>query len=266
MLLKTETKKHNMKKTTLTLFALLILKTSATFAWGRVGHAMVAEIAMSYLNKGVKDSVQKYLGKMTFAEAGTWMDDVRSDKKFNYMKTWHYADVARDSTYVETGEENAVNTIERAMNELKGKSTLTHDQINMDLKLLFHLIGDLHQPLHCGYKDDKGGNTVDVEFNFVSTNLHSTWDTKIIEYKLTDVQKGVFEMCKKLTPAEKKAYQKIDVIEWFKESRAYLPAAYDMKKGEIQEEYMQKALPIIEKQLVVAGLRLASVLNETFKK
>jgi len=266
MLFGKNTKTETMKKTTLTLFTLLIFKTASIFAWGQVGHKMVAEIAMSYLNKGVKDSVQKYLGKMTFAEAGTWMDDVRSDKKFNYMRTWHYADVARDSTYVEKGEVNAVNTIERAMNELKDKSKMTPDQINMDLKLLFHLIGDLHQPLHCGYPDDKGGNSVDVEFNFQTTNLHSTWDTKIIEYKLTDVQKGVLEMCKKLTAAEKAKYQKIDVVEWFKESRAYLPAAYDTNKGDIQEAYMQKALPIIEKQLVVAGLRLAAVLNQTFAK
>jgi hypothetical protein len=256
-----------MKKTTLTLFALLILKTSGIFAWGRVGHTMVAEIAMSYLNKGVKDSVQKYLGKMTFGEAGNWMDNVRSDKKYDYMKTWHYADVSRDCTYVEKGEANAVNTIEKAMNELKEKQKLTPEQINMDLKLLFHLIGDLHQPLHCGYPEDKGGNTVDVEFNLVTTNLHSSWDTKIIEYKLVDVQKGVIEICKKLTPAEKKTYQKIDVVAWFKDSRAYLPAAYELEKGGvIQEEYMKKALPIIEKQLVIAGLRLAAALNQTFAK
>jgi hypothetical protein len=46
---------------------------------------------MTYLNKGVKDSVQKYLGTMTFEEASTWMDDVRSDHSYDYMKTWHYA-------------------------------------------------------------------------------------------------------------------------------------------------------------------------------
>lgn len=256
-----------MKKVTLTLFALLILKTADVFAWGQVGHKMVAEIAMSYLNKGVKDSVQKYLGKMTFGEAGTWMDDVRSNKKYDYMRTWHYADVARDCTYVEKGEANAVNTIERAMNELKDKQKMTHDQINMDLKLLFHLIGDLHQPLHCGYPDDKGGNSVEVEFFMQTNNLHSCWDTKMIEYRLEEVQKGVLEMCKKLTPAEKKAYQKIDVVAWFNESRAYLPLAYNLEKSAvIQEEYLKKALPVVEKQLVIAGLRLAAVLNQTFAK
>jgi hypothetical protein len=153
------------------------------------------------------------------------------------------------------------------MNELKDKNKLTPDQINMDLKLLFHLIGDLHQPLHCGYRNDKGGNSVDVEFNFQTTNLHSTWDTRIIEYKLTDVQKGVLEICKKLTPADKTKYQNIDVVNWYRDSRAYLPDVYDMEKGNvIQEEYMKKALPIIEKQLVVAGLRLAAALNQVFAK
>jgi len=67
-----------MNKLALTILAVVfILKTNTSFAWGKVGHQMVAEIAISYLNKGVKDSVQKYLGIMTFTEAATWMDDVR---------------------------------------------------------------------------------------------------------------------------------------------------------------------------------------------
>ena len=55
-----------MKKISLSLFAVLVIKTSSGFAWGKIGHNMVAEIAMVYLNAGVKDSVQKYLGTMTF--------------------------------------------------------------------------------------------------------------------------------------------------------------------------------------------------------
>jgi hypothetical protein len=195
------------------------------------------------------------------------MDDIRSDKRYNYMKEWHYADAPKDKTEVAdiVDADNAIFEIQCAMDELAGKNKLTYAQKNFDIKVLFHLIGDIHQPLHCGYKADRGGNDVSVEFNFQAANLHNTWDTKILEYKLEDVQKGVVEFCKKLTPAEKAKYQKIDLNTWFKDSRAYLPLVYDTK-GDIQEEYMQKALPVIEKQLVIGGLRLAAVLNQVFAK
>jgi hypothetical protein len=255
-----------MRKLSLSLLIVLVCKTTTSLAWGKVGHNMVAEIALTYLNKGVKDSVQKYLGTMTFQEASTWMDDVRSDHSFDYMKTWHYADVEKDKTYVRREEEDAVNEIEKSIQELTNKSKLSKEKINTDLKLLFHLIGDLHQPLHCGYASDKGGNDIKMDFNGKPTNLHSIWDSRIIESRLTDVQKGVTDLCKSLTPEDIKKYEKIDVIEWYKESRGNLFIVYDYPTAGINDEYITKSLPIIEKQLMVAGLRLASVLNETFKK
>ena len=255
-----------MKKTSLVLLVIVALKTSTCIAWGKVGHVMVAEIAISYLNKGVKDSAQKYLGKMTFGEAATWMDDIRNDHRYDFMTTWHYADIDKDKTYVKTEEENAINHLEKAISELKDKSKLTKEQITNDLKILFHLVGDIHQPLHCGYGSDKGGNSIEVYFNFQYTNLHTTWDTRIIEYKLANVQKDIIELFKKLTVSEKRKYEKINVEEWYKESRGYLPIVYDFNKGDITDEYVNKSLPIIEKQLLIAGLRLAGVLNEIFKK
>lgn len=255
-----------MKKRNLTLFVVLVFKTATTFAWGKVGHTMVAEIAMTYLNIGVKDSVQKYLGIMTFQEASTWMDDVRSDHSYDYMKTWHYANTEKDKTYVKTEEENAVNEIEKAIAELSNRKKLTKEQINMDLKILFHLIGDLHQPLHCGYAGDKGGNDIKMDFNGKPANLHSIWDSRIIELKLIEVQKGVVELCKQLTPADKKKYEKVDVVEWYKESRGNLSFVYNYPSAGMDEAYINNSLPTIEKQLMVAGLRLAAVLNEVFKK
>jgi nuclease S1 len=255
-----------MKRISLTVVIALILKTSSSFAWGARGHNMVAEVAMNYLNTGVKDSVEKYLGEMSTKDASTWMDDVRSDHQYDYMKTWHYADVEKDKTYVRTEEENAVFEIEKSIGELSKRPKLSKEQIKMDLKLLFHLIGDLHQPLHCGYASDKGGNSIKMDFDGKPTNLHSIWDSKIIELKLSDVQKGVIDLVKQLTPAEIKKYEKIDVLEWYNQSRGHLDIVYNYPSAGIDEAYITKSLPVIEKQIVVAGLRLASVLNEAFKK
>jgi hypothetical protein len=118
-------------------------------------------------------------------------------------------------------------------------------------------------PLHVGYGSDKGGNSVDVDFMGKSTNLHHVWDSDVIEYHKT-VAQDLTEMCKKLTNAEIKKQQKVDVVTWMNESRDFLPQVYEFKKGEINEEYINKALPVIEKQILNAGLRLSGVLNEIF--
>jgi hypothetical protein len=71
----------------------LLMKSAPSFAWGFEGHKIVAEIAKSHLNKSVKDSVEKYLGDMSFEDAATWMDDMRKDHAYDYMKPWHYVNM-----------------------------------------------------------------------------------------------------------------------------------------------------------------------------
>ena len=72
----------------------------------------------------------------TWEKAATWMDDVRSDHKYDYMKSWHYINVERDKTYVvEPNAENCIVEIQKAITELNNKSNLNHEQISMDIKL-----------------------------------------------------------------------------------------------------------------------------------
>src|ERR1700748_1679158 len=136
----------------------MILIVSKGFAWGPTGHQIVAQIAKQYLNKNVKDSVEKYLNGLSFEETATWMDDIKKDHLHDNMNSWHYINIEKDKTYVKTDEENVVNELEKAIAQLNNKKQLSKDEINLDLKLVFHLIGDLHQPLHTGYASDKGGN------------------------------------------------------------------------------------------------------------
>ncbi|MGZ4055554.1 MAG: S1/P1 nuclease [Bacteroidia bacterium] len=244
------------------IFIFLILtKSVSSFAWGPTGHKIVVEIAKKYLKGNVQDSVQKYLGDMSFEDASIWMDDMRKDHSYDYMKPWHYVDIEKDKTYVKTKDENIINELDLVIDELKSKKN--RGDINKDLKILFHLTGDLHQPLHSGYGSDKEGNAIDVDFLGKKTSLHWTWDTEIIE------SKGItLESCLKhasgYSEKQIKELQKIDVEKWMNESRAFLPNVYDYKDGIITQEYVDKNAPIIEKQLLIAGLRLAEILNETF--
>jgi hypothetical protein len=156
-----------------------------------------------------------------------------------------------------------VTKLELSISELKRKPRLSVRDMKSNLELLFHLVGDLHMPLHVGYGSDKGGNTVSVSILGRQSNLHRVWDSDIIEAK-----KITAEDCLKLisaySPSELKTIRKIDVIAWMTESRALLDAVYDFKGDVIDTDYINKNAPVIAKQLARAGLRLAAVLNETF--
>lgn len=228
---------------------------------------MVAEIAKVYTSKAVQDSVSKYLDGLSWEEAACWMDDVRGEAKYKHMSPWHYINVEKDKTYVaEPNAENCVVIINRSANELGDKTKLSHEQINMDLKLLFHLVGDEHQPLHVGYGEDRGGNEVEVEYFGKHVKLHHLWDVTILEAHLADVQKAVNELCRITNKGEIKAIQAGEAVAWMNEGRTYLPQVYNFEKYTISKDYDKKATALIEKQIFTAGVRLAGVLNRVFAK
>ena len=146
------------------LIASLFFYAPSIFAWGSEGHAIVGEIAFRFLNDNAKKNIEYYLDSMTIEDACNWMDNMRSDPDYNFMKPWHYIDIPKDENYIASTDENIINEIIISFNELRHKKTLCDDQIKNDLLVLCHLIGDLHQPLHTGYPDDKGGNNVQVKY------------------------------------------------------------------------------------------------------
>lgn len=242
-----------------------VLFAFKSFGWGDRGHKIVAQIAKNCLNKSIADSVQFYLGKMSFKRASVWMDEVRSDESYNYMKPWHYINVAKDSSYFKTDEENVVNEIEKAITVLKNKRKHTKEEIGLAIKILFHLIGDLHQPLHAGYAEDKGGNKVDVDFLGEYTNLHKVWDTHIIEQGKIRL-KDCYISANALSREESMSFQNVNVEGWMNESRSFLPEVYNFEKRIITRAYIDKNKEIIKKQLVKASIRLAAVLHQAFVK
>lgn len=243
--------------------AALLLGMSQAQAWGSRGHKIVAHIAQAALDKSVIDSVKYYLDETSFGEAAVWMDEVRSDHNYDYMKPMHYINVEKDKTYVKTSGPNIINELNRVMSDLQNRRGKSKDVIKQDLMMLFHLVGDLHMPLHAGYGDDKGGNDIKVDFLGTSSNLHRVWDTNIIEDQNITANSCI-PYLNSLSVAERKDIQTIDVVKWMDDSRALLPEAYDFKDGVITKSYVEKNVPVIEKQLGKAGLRLASALTQIF--
>jgi hypothetical protein len=172
--------------------------------------------------------------------------------------------IENDKTYVRSKKPDVVNVLENTINTIRNKKT-TRTEMFLSLKVLIHLVADIHQPLHCGFAKDKGGKNVKVRFFFKATDLHEVWDSEILEY-----QKVTVEDCMKLASLIHKndviKYQRTDVLKWMEESRALLGTVYDFKGNKLGDEYVEKALPVIKMQLVKAGMRLAAILNQRFAK
>lgn len=258
-----------MKTTKYFLIAFVLLFNVKAYSWGDKGHKMVAAIARELMTKSAINSVQKYLGNdMSFEKAAVWMDDLKDDEKYNFMKPWHFVNATYGKKYKPSNDSNAINTINKVIASLKNRKGRTDEQIKQDIMILFHLVGDIHQPLHCGYAEDKGGNSVEAPFNGnKKSSLHTLWDTGIIEYK-----KMTYQECLKLKESGKIDLATLDkksVLAWFDEARLLLDTVYVSKNHKITSititaKYVETATRIIKERILISGSRLATILNDVF--
>lgn len=249
---------------TLVLAALFLSIPGRTHAWGKTGHGLVAEIAYHFLDDSTKALVKKYINNLSIEEMASWMDENRSNSYYDYMKPWHYIDMEKGEKYIPSPDKNLLTVLFSAITELRHMGTMKKKRIKEDILIIFHLVGDLHQPLHTGYTSDKGGNAVDVRSQNFSSNLHSAWDTQILESEGITLAKCL-KTYETFTPQEVDTLKKIQVLRWMYQSRAYLDTVYDFKNGYLDQAYIERSKNIIQKQLVIAGLRLAAILTDVFK-
>ncbi|WP_295650421.1 S1/P1 nuclease [uncultured Mucilaginibacter sp.] len=246
--------------------------TESLFAWGKQGHQMVAEVTFSYLDAATKTKVLAALKNYTIEQAATWMDDMRTNPQLQYLKSWHFVNMDKGKPYAPTTTD-AVYQLNKAITALTlHRATLPPDTVQRDLFILFHLMGDLHQPLHVGYGSDYGGNKISVSApGNTQDNLHHVWDDDVIaNEKITPAM--CIQMNKAYTPAQIKAIDQVNVMTWLGQSRAYLTTnIYSFSGGTvgqgstITQAYLDQAAPVVEKQIGIAGLRLAAVLTAAFK-
>ncbi|HFS68232.1 MAG TPA: S1/P1 Nuclease, partial [Flavobacteriia bacterium] len=142
--------------------------------WGPTGHRTVGKIAAMHLSNKATKEINKILDGHTIAWVSTYADEIKSDKNYRKFYSWHYINFPVDGKY-ETSKKNPkgdlVTGIQSCIAILKDKNSSKQDK-NFYLKILVHLIGDLHQPLHVGHAEDKGGNTIQVQWFGKGTNLH----------------------------------------------------------------------------------------------
>lgn len=256
----------------LLFISLFLLAYHFAFCWGLTGHRVVAEIAENHLSKKAKKELRKLIGRETLAWWANWPDFIKSDSAWRHASPWHYVDVAghisKDSFVVALKNlpgKTLYTQIPAMIAQLKDKSQ-SIEQRRTALAFLVHLIGDLHQPLHVGRQEDEGGNKIVVYWFNDKTNLHSVWDT----YLINNQQYSYTEYARLLDIAGKEqveTWQNSSLDDWFYESHQLSDIIYDSTPAEskLSYNYNFKFAQMLNEQLLKGGLRLAKVLNDALE-
>lgn len=270
----TSEKVMNRIKIGLIVFMLVFSSVNSSFAWGLTGHRVIGKIAENHINKKTKKAIDKILGNESIAMASNWADFIKSDSSFSYLNSWHYVNLnsgLNKSTVLLSLEKdtvaNAYNRILFLREELKNNQKLNADTRVLYLKVLIHLIGDIHQPMHVGRGIDLGGNRVKIYWFNQSSNLHKLWDEQIIERQLLSYTEYA-EMLDKTSRKERNDIQLVQPSEWVWESYIIANKLYESVESEnrLGYRYDFDYIETLNQQLLKGGIRLAGILNEIFSK
>ncbi|TXE15458.1 S1/P1 nuclease [Psychroserpens burtonensis] len=252
------------------LFLLLLLSTFSLNAetppiWGQTGHRVVGAIADNYLKSSTKRKIKKLLNYESLALASTFADEIKSDTRYNKFKTWHYLNMPLDGSY-ESSEKNPEGDLVIGIaycKEIITNDNSTDDDKAFYLKMLIHLIGDLHQPMHLGLREDRGGNDFKLQWNYKDTNMHRVWDTQMIESFGMSFSE-LADNATFLSKEEVKTIKEGTVVDWITETHILTNDIYkSAEQGEnLRGRYSYKYLSIARSQMQKAGIRLATVLND----
>ena len=274
-------------------FVLLVVLPQLMFAWGPNGHRVVAKICYDNLAPDARTMVDNALGDDYLEQVSNWPDYIKSEKGWDFAKPWHFMTVHGDQTVAEAMMQSEKTT--KIDNVIEGielmKDILQGDQKAIDLfqglmdknkvkplagsikatafAFLIHFIGDIHQPMHCGKNRDLGGNKIKVLFFDKEANVHSVWDTHIVEKEhlsYTEFARFVEKHCHKM----KATCESDGIYTWAEESIELREEIYDTLYNYTDREtglpdfsyqYQHDFLPKVEERLAAAGYRAAKMIN-----
>jgi hypothetical protein len=265
----------------LLLAALMLLATSHAQAWGREGHQVVANLAAAQLSPEARAEVDKLLAlepEASLASISTWADEHRNPA----TAPWHYVNFPRETCTFSAerdcpGGKCVVGAIEQQLAVLA--SPASADKRLAALKYLVHFVADVHQPLHAGYGDDRGGNTFQLQAFLRGSNLHALWDTGLIKNLHEDVGDLTARLQRTaplsgrlaslqsapITAVMAKVGEDLSIVHAAEESCRIVGLDGFYPERTVGTDYIERFTPMMEQRLILAGARLAGLLNGVFR-
>ena len=268
-----------MRKALISLLSIfMLLERIPVHAWGPVGHDVVAAIAEQHLTRRARKEITKLLDGRSIVYYSSWMDNLRNspywDSSYSATKTWHYANVDKGHTYQTMEKEDkgdVVKALEQLTDAMDNHYAELTDSMKVDyLKMIVHMVGDLHCPMHAGRRTDRGGNGVQVKWFGSRTNIHSVWDSKLVESAHRWSYSEWVEHLDRTDRKFRKSVMSGSYETWFNDTVAHAADIYEYIDDLNQEtpnlsyQYIYDYTPLVEQQLLLGGYRLAYVLNTIF--
>lgn len=253
------------------LILMLLLTGSFAYAnvppWSKTGHRVIGEVASAYLKGKTRRALADLLEGRSLAAVSNYADEIKADPRYKTFDPWHYVNIPQGKDYSEVDASphgDLIVGIETCIQALEDPGKSREERI-FHLKMLIHLIGDLHQPMHIGREEDRGGNDIQLQWFGRGTNLHKIWDAEMID----DYGMSYSELSASLAIPDKKGRQELQrgtFYLWVEETQLQADRIYEsVKSGDkLGYSYSYKYWDLVEEQLIKGGLRLAKLLNDVF--
>lgn len=248
-------------------------------AWGVQGHQVVAAMAQARLSPAARAEANRLLALepgATLLTVSTWADEQRSPE----TARWHYVNFPRGQcAYTPARDcpdgQCVVAAIEQQTQVLQ--SSAPDAERLLALKYVVHLVADVHQPLHAGHGDDRGGNTYQLQAFLEGSNLHAVWDVWLIRALNQSVPELTARLDKRLAQLAQPtggagvtgltgvagAFNAANAAE----ESCRIVATPGFYPGRLVDvDYLERFAPVLETRLALAGARLAEVLNRVLPR
>jgi len=242
-------------------------------AWGVLGHRIVGEVADHYINAKTRKAIQQILGNESMAMTANWADFIKSDTSYNYLSNWHYVNLPVNLSKTDAFSfldndpaANIYNKTNEMIAVLKNNAS-TAEQKKLALRMIIHLVGDLHQPMHTARKEDLGGNRVFVTWFGEKSNLHKVWDESLIDFQqlsFTEYTKAINFTTTGQVATWQQASLKDCVFEAYQICNK-IYATGIKNEDKLSYRYNFDWIGTVNEQLLKGGVRLAGILNGIYK-
>lgn len=258
-------------KKLLTITILVLVAYGPAFGWGREGHEIIAKIADNNLKPSVKKEVEKCLGDRSIVYYAKWMDDYRHTPTYKFTTKWHVVNVDENLKYFPDEKSgDAIIGLQQAIEALKNRKELSDSAVAVNLKYIIHLVADMHCPGHIYYK----GRNQNFEVNFgggyvkpqLKSKIHTVWDMYAIQATRIWSVSEYAEELDRASAKEKKAISAGTPVQWLEQEAQRCLFQFDLAQpGQtLAQDFVNEAMPLLETQMLIAGYRLAALLNSIF--
>lgn len=252
------------------LAALLLLAAAVEPAhgFGADAHLIAGHVAERHLCAQAREAWSDLSPDKSLPEAGLWADQIRSQQSRDYAKPWHYINIP-DGVVLSAAERNSDGDVLVAIDRFTGELNdmeLSSRKLREALWFLTHFVVDVHQPLHVGRADDRGGNKIAVAIGGKETNLHAYWDGSFLKGQVGSHYAYAAQLDAQNYRFIARWQQSAPDI-WAIESQSFRPEVYDFAPAaageavQLDADYQARARDIVDFRVAQAGVRLAGVLN-----